>query len=59
MDPRVEMLEQIYSEARKRSVVGRPAVELPTDAVMVDILPNGRVFVDLRIIIDAVQAGLK
>jgi hypothetical protein len=57
MDPRVEMLEQIYSEARKRSVVGRPAVELPTDAVMVD--PNGRVFVDLRIIIDAVQAGLK
>jgi hypothetical protein len=53
MKERQELLEQIYKEAREESIAGRPAVELPRDQVFTT--QDGRVFVDLRVIIDQMQ----
>lgn len=53
MTERGLMLEQIYKEAREEVVVGRPVMELPADKV--SCTADGRVFVDLRVVIDQMQ----
>jgi hypothetical protein len=53
MGPRGLLLEQIYKDAREEVIAGRPVMELPSDQVL--CTQDGRVFIDLRIVVDQMQ----
>lgn len=55
MKPEALMLEELYKQARNEAIVpgARPVMELPPSQVSSD--DKGRVFVDLRAVIDQLQ----
>ncbi len=53
MKPEALMLEELYKQARSEVIVGRPVMELPAQQVSCDA--KGRIFVDLRAVIDQLQ----
>lgn len=55
-DPRIEVIEGIFREARESTVFGRPVMELPPERVA--STPDGRIFVDLRAVIDQIELFL-
>lgn len=52
-DPRIDILEGIFREARAETVFGVPVMEVPRERV--SSTQDGRIFVDLRAVIDQLE----
>ena len=55
-DPRIEIIETIYREARAETVFGKPVIEVPRERV--SCTPDGRIFIDFRAVIDQLELFL-
>lgn len=55
-DPRIEIIETIYREARESTVFGNPIMEVSREQV--SSTDDGRIFIDLRAVIDRLELFL-